>query len=187
MGMATRSGKALLTRDDWTRVALEAVRTGGGIEAIAVDRLAKQLGATRGSFYWHFKDREDLVRATLELWEREHTTELIPEAEAIEDPVERLRWVFHEVYEQPVDRIEIALASAGDDPLVAPALARVTRARVAFLRAIFAELGLDDEEAAARAWLAYAFYVGHHELGRAAGTGRPEGLGRVVELLTRRT
>jgi AcrR family transcriptional regulator len=187
MGMPTRSGKPLLTRDDWTRVGLEAVRTGGGIKAIAVDRLARQLGATRGSFYWHFEDRDELVRAVLELWEREHTTELIPEAEAIADPVERLRFVFRTVYEQPVDRIEIALASAGDDPLVAPVLERVVHARLAFLRAIFAELGLDEEEAAARAWLAYGFYVGHHELGRAPGIERPERLDRALNLLARRS
>jgi hypothetical protein len=87
--------------------------------------------------------------------EREHTTEVIPEAEAIEDPVERLRSVFRTVYEQPVDRTEVALAAAGDDPLVAPALARVVRARVAFLRAIFSELGLRHDDAAARVWLAY--------------------------------
>jgi AcrR family transcriptional regulator len=181
--MATRSGKPLLTRADWTRVALEAVGAGGGIDAIAVDRLAKRLGATRGSFYWHFKDREDLVRATLELWEREHTTELIPEAEAIDDPVERLRWVFRQVYEQPVDPIEVALASTAGDPLVAPAVARVVRLRVRFLRDIFTELGLDGAEADARAWLAYGFYVGHHQLGRAEGSGRPERLDRIVALL----
>jgi AcrR family transcriptional regulator len=187
MGMATRFGKPLLTRADWTRVALEAVGRGGGVHAIAVDRLAKQLGATRGSFYWHFKDREELVRATLDLWEREHTTELIPEALAIEDPVERLRALFRMVYEQPVDPVEVALASTADDPLVGPAVARVTRLRVRFLRDIFTELGLDEAEADARAWLAYAFYVGHHQLGRAEGTGRPERLERVVALLATRT
>jgi hypothetical protein len=124
------------------------------------------------------------MRATLDLWEREHTTELIPEAEAVEDPAERLRFVFRAVYEQPVDPIEVALASTADDPLVGPAVARVTRLRVRLLRDIFLELGLDDAEADARAWLAYAFYVGHHQLGRAEGTGRPERLDRVVALLT---
>jgi AcrR family transcriptional regulator len=184
MEMATRSGKRLLTRDDWTRVAFDALA--GGVDAIAVDRLAKRLGATRGSFYWHFKDRQALVQAALDLWEREHTTELIPEAEAIADPAERLRWVFREVYEQPVDAVEVALVSAADDPLVAPAFARVTRARLEFLRRLFAELGLDEAEAEARAWLAYGFYIGHHQIGRNAGTGRPDELDRVVALLTAR-
>ncbi len=183
MEMATRSGKRLLTREIWTRAALDALAA-GGVKAVAIDRLAKTLGATRGSFYWHFEDRNELIEAALELWEREETTELIPDAKAIGDPVERLRYVFREVYERPVDAIEVALVSVADDPLVAPAYARVTRARLDFLREIFTKLGLGDDEADARAWLAYAFYIGHHELGRNAETGQPAQLDRIVELLT---
>ncbi|MGH2961631.1 MAG: TetR/AcrR family transcriptional regulator [Solirubrobacterales bacterium] len=183
--MSTRAGRRLLTRQDWTRAALAALADGGPA-AVAVDRLAKQLGATRGSFYWHFSDRAELIEAALEQWERENTVELIPDAEAIGDPVERLRYLFREVYEQPVDAIEIALASVADDPLVAPAVARVTQTRLAFLRRIFTDLGLPDDEAADRAWLAYAFYVGHHQLARNSEVrdSQPTGLARIVELLT---
>jgi AcrR family transcriptional regulator len=176
--------KRRLTRDDWTAAALSALAD-GGVAAVSIDRLAKTLGATRGSFYWHFKDRNELIEVALERWEREHTTELIPRADAIGDPVERLRFLFREVYEPPTDPIESALAWS-DDALVAPAVARVTRARLVFLRRIFVELGLPDDEAADRAWLAYAFYVGHHQLGRNAGLRkrRPTSLDRVVELMT---
>jgi AcrR family transcriptional regulator len=179
---STQTGR--LTRADWTGAALDAL-AGGGVATVSIDRLAKALGATRGSFYWHFKDRNELIEVALERWEREHTTELIPRAEAIADPVERLRLLFREVYEPPTDPIESALAWA-DDPLVVPAVARVTRARLVFLRRIFVDLGLPDDEAADRAWLAYAFYVGHHQLGRNAGLRkrRPTSLDRVVELLT---
>ena len=122
------------------------------------------------------------------MWERENTTQLIPEAEAIEDPLERLRYLFREVYEQSVDAIETAVVVAAEDPLVAPVFARVTEARLAFPHRIFIDLGLGDGEARGRAWLAYAFYIGHHQLGRAAATGplQPARLDRVVELLATR-
>lgn len=183
--MATRPARKRLTREDWIRAALDALAE-GGVAAVAVDRLTKSVGATRGSFYWHFKDRGELIEAALELWERENTTELVPEAEAITDPVERLRYLFRQVYEQPVGAVEIALATAADEPLAAPVFVRVTEARLAFLRRIFTDLGLADAEANDRAWLAYAFYIGHHQLERAAGTRalRPDHLDRLVELLT---
>jgi AcrR family transcriptional regulator len=186
--MSTRAGRQLLTRQDWTRVALEALAE-HGVAGVAVDRLAKTLGVTRGSFYWHFRDRRELIDAALEQWEREQTIDLLPEAEAVEDPVERLRFTFREVYERPVERIELTLASAADDPLVAPAVARVTGIRIAFLRRIFTALGLPDEEASDRAWLAYAFYTGHHLLGRneAIHAGRPDQLDHIVDLLTSRS
>ncbi|MBA3264624.1 MAG: TetR/AcrR family transcriptional regulator [Thermoleophilaceae bacterium] len=183
--MATRGGKRLLNRQDWTRAALDSLAE-GGVAGVAIDRLAKQLGASRGSFYWHFRDRRELIDAALEQWEREDTTELIPDAEAISDPVERLRYVFREVYERPADEIEIALAAAADDPLVASAFARVTHARLQFLRRIFVELGLEDHEADDRAWLAYAFYIGHHHLGRneEIRSTQPTRLDTLVELMT---
>ena len=185
--MSTRAGKPLLTRDDWTRAALEAIAR-GGVRAVAVDRLAKGLGASRGSFYWHFRDRADLIDAALGLWERENTTELIPLLEDVEDPKERLRTLLRAVYEQPVDQIELTLSAAGDDPAVAPAFARVTAQRIEVLRRIFIDLGVAPEDAADRAWLGYAFYIGHHQLSRNAQTAelRPERLDRVVELLTGR-
>lgn len=183
--MASRGGKRLLTRQDWIGAALDAL-AGGDVRSVAVDRLAKALGATRGSFYWHFADRDALVTAALEYWEHENTTALIPDLDAIEDPVERLRALFREVYEQPVDAVEIALASAGDQPLVEPVFARVTKARLDVLRRIFLDLGLPAADADDRAWLAYALYIGHHQLGRAAEIKalRPERLDRLVEFLT---
>jgi AcrR family transcriptional regulator len=183
--MPRHERKRRLTRQDWTSAALDALAS-GGVAAVTMERLADTLGATRGSFYWHFEDRNELIEVALEEWEREHTTELIPRAEAISDPAERLSFLFREAYERPADPLETALAWNADEPLVAPAVARVTRIRLAFLYRIFTELGLPDDEATDRAWLAYAFYAGHHQLGRNADLheDKPTSLDRVVKLLT---
>ncbi len=94
--------------------------------------------------------------------------------------------LFAEVYETEPEALDVALAVAAEDPLVTPVIARVTRLRLAFLEEVFTDLGLDEEEAAARAWLAYGFYVGHHQLRRSTGgdVDAPERLDRVVALLT---
>ena len=178
--MAIRAGKRLLTQEDWISAGYDALAA-GGVAAVSVDALARSLGVTRGSFYWHFAGRRELLDAVFARWERENTTAMFPEVVAKEDPVERLRLVFREVYDQPVDRVELVLAAEAEHPLVAPAVARVTQARLSFLRGIFTDLGLPDDVAEQRAWLAYGFYLGHHQL---AGTGaRPAGLDRIVELL----
>ena len=186
-GVARTPSKPRLSREDWIAAALDALAE-GGLPALAIDRLARRVGATRGSFYWHFRDRAELVEATLETWERENTSEMLPDAEAIADPAERLRSVIAEVYEQPVDAIELALAGAVGDPAVDHVVARVTRTRVDFLKRIFLDLGLPEADAAARAWLAYGFYLGHHQLATVPGLDpvRPPNLDLVTELLTAR-
>lgn len=180
-----RGGKTLLTAEDWTRAALTAMAA-GGTQSVAVDRLAKTLGVSRGSFYWHFSDRRELIDAALALWERENTTDLAAEILATGEPVEQLRLLLIEVYEKPVDDIEITLASAGEDPLAATAFARVTNLRLDILHDIFVRMGFAAEDAAARAWLTYGFYLGHHQLGRNADAAmrRPADLDRVVALLS---
>lgn len=64
-----------LSRNSWLEVALELLHD-KGINAVTVDALAKQLGITRGSFYHHFKDRNDLSKEMLEYWKKKWTVEI---------------------------------------------------------------------------------------------------------------
>jgi len=183
--MATRSGKTLLTREDWARAALGVIAE-RGVAGVTIDELAKRLRATRGSFYWHYQSREELIKAAVQLWARESTTDRLPELEAIADPVKRLRALLRSVYQEPAGAAELMLSTAGDDPLVAPVFADITRQRMNALRRIFTGLGMTPSEAADRAWLAYAFYIGHHQLRKNTeiAARRPTSLGRMARLLT---
>jgi AcrR family transcriptional regulator len=68
-----------LTREHWIKGARTALLS-GGVGAVSVEKLAKQLGVTKGSFYWHFADRAELLEALLAEWESE--TDLLTEAVA---------------------------------------------------------------------------------------------------------
>src|SRR5437764_395818 len=79
-----------LSTADWVRAAMEAL-VEGGIAAVAVEPLAAKLGTTKGSFYHHFANRDALIIAALEDWEREQTEAVIARMGLIPDPAERLR------------------------------------------------------------------------------------------------
>ncbi len=152
------------TKDDWTEVALKALAE-GGVSAVAVEPLAARIGATKGSAYWHFPNREALLKATLERWEREHTEAVIDLVEARETPLDKLRTLFRYVLEDPESSaIELAMLAAKDDPAVAPVLARVTERRIAYLEELFAALGFAADTAHHRAVLAYSVYLGQAQL-----------------------
>lgn len=167
-----------LTRDDWIQAAFEAVGR-GGVAAVRVDVLAKELGITRGSFYWHFPDRDALLVAMLEWWERSLTTEIVERLDTVRSPVERYREIVNAAFFGPTDRnrIEPALAADADHPIVAPFLRRVTEQRLRFLTQLFADLGLAEPEARRRALVTYGAFVGWLQLRRTAPDAVPEIIG----------
>src|SRR5690606_14615731 len=63
-----RTGRLMIGRDDWSNAAAVATAA-GGIDAVRVEALARRLGVTKGSFYWHFADRSALLDAVLTRWE----------------------------------------------------------------------------------------------------------------------
>lgn len=154
--------------------ALRAL-AGGGVAAVAVDVLAKELGVTRGSFYWHFDSREALLVAALETWELRATTEVIVAVRAEPDPRARARALFAEALgSEEVAGLEPALVAQTAHPAVAAVVTRVTRTRLAFLAEVFTGLGHDPRSARHRALAAYAAYLGWLELRRTAPDTAPE-------------
>src|SRR5438876_4920557 len=80
MGMAEQkaSGQRRLTREDWITAALAAIAD-GGLAAVGVEPPAARLGATKGSFYWHFENRDALLQAAIRRWEKGTTTDVVAE------------------------------------------------------------------------------------------------------------
>ena len=74
--MAPPKQRGSLTREDWLNAALEALEE-SGVGGIKVLSVAKRLGASRGSFYWHFQDQRDLLQSVLEYWDRWSTDTVI--------------------------------------------------------------------------------------------------------------
>jgi AcrR family transcriptional regulator len=157
--------RARLSAADWERGALEMIAQ-EGMAALAVEALARRLGVTKGSFYWHFKNREALLQAALQRWEADDDRELQQHIGAAgEHPRERLgalfRWVSGEAQ---AHRIYAALLQALDHPLVKPMMTRVSQRRMEFLEQAFRDAALDPEAARHRARLTYAAYVGFLQL-----------------------
>lgn len=156
-----------VSKQDWTRAALDAIAT-QGVAGLRVEALAQRLGITKGSFYWHFQDRADLVAEALALWVRLGTTEVVAQLQTIPDPHERLRALFAQSFGDVVDGpIDALLLAQVDDEVVGDAVRRVTRERLAFLAECFRDLGLTPQQAVARAQVTYSAYVGATQLARA--------------------
>lgn len=170
---ANSSAPRRLSADDWAQAALDALAA-GGLAAVAVEPIAKRLGTTKGSFYWHFKDRAALIDAALARWEQRSTDDVIAEIGVETDPAERLHRLFaHVIDYAATGRIELALLASADQAAVAATLRRVADRRIEYIAELLRELGLTAGQARTRAVVAVSIYHGFNQLARVSPDALP--------------
>ncbi len=183
-----------LSPEAWVKAA-QALIVREGVSAVAVEPLAQALGVTKGSFYWHFENRDALLEAAIRRWEKETTTDVGAEITAAHDaPASQFRRLVVGVIERAEqDRVGPALLASATHPAVAPALERVTAARLNLIATVLRSLGFPPAEARRRALLAYSAHLGHGQLAHstpgilpATRAGRRAYLNDAIRVLTTR-
>lgn len=151
-----------LDAENWIDAALDDLGE-HGIERVRVELLAKKLNVTKGSFYYHFKDRDALLEQMLERWRRRATVALIERLDSvISSPRERL----HQLLRLPhkgeaatlAANVELAIRLWGRiDPRAQRALKEVDDLRLRYIAQLMVQSGASEEVARARAILAYSY------------------------------
>ena len=135
-----------------------------GVTGVRVEPLAKVLGVSKGSFYWHFKDRRALLDALLSHWEAQGTEAVIIGVDAAAHAPEDRLWVLmRRVFSTPLelDQFETAVRAWGTrDPSTSQVIARVDRRRLAYVSDILTGAGIPQAEARRRAQVLYSALIG---------------------------
>lgn len=153
--------KNRLTRDDWLAAALKALAEHGP-DGLKPERLARALGVSRGSFYWHFADVQAFHHAIFERWERA----------AVDSPLDRsishdgqsaeaaLRRLIEIAFTAPPALERALFRWALNYPLAAAAISKVNARRLAVLEAMFVATGGARDAMATNAKISYWAYLG---------------------------
>lgn len=148
-----------LTKQDWLEEARRRLGT-EGIAGINIEKMARSLKVSKGSFYWHFKDRKALLWSLLDYWE-ENTKALIVQAEQETAPGDKLARLFAEIGAMGITGETGLYSWAAQEPEVQARVEKVEKQRVGYLEQLFVESGFSLEEAAQRAKLTYLAFVGY--------------------------
>ncbi len=153
-----------LDREAWISFAL-SVLAEEGLEGLRVEVLARRLNVTKGSFYWHFKDRQALLNAVATHWRDQRIAEVEAQANiAPEQAREQIHAVINHYATQPNHtrmRMELALRDwARRDALVAAAVEAVDQARLRSTARLFELAGFSAEDAHTRALLTFTHVFG---------------------------
>ena len=150
-----------LSREMWLAEALQ-VLTKSGNAKLRVDTIARALGVTKGSFYWHFKDREDFVASIIDYWETRFTRPVIETVSASTGDARHRLWDLMEiVHSRDYARYDASVrAWAAQEPWIFDLCSRVDAKRHQFVRSLFSEIGFEglECEVRTRACIAYLSY-----------------------------
>jgi AcrR family transcriptional regulator len=151
-------------RTAWIDAGLQAL-SAGGPDAVRVEPLARVLGVTKGGFYWHFDDRDGLLDAMLDTWERTVIDDVIDRVEGGGgDARAKLRRLFALAAERGhFVGVELAVRDwARRDKAAAQRLRRVDNRRMGYLRSLFREICDDADEVEVRCMLVMSVFIATH-------------------------
>ena len=153
--------------EDWISAALSLL-VGQGIDAVQITALARDLNVTRGSFYWHFKGRGDLLEALLAEWRARNSgimIDVLAQSDSLEAGILDLFsvWVDHNRFDPKLD--QAVRDWARRDQALASALRDEDDARVVAIATFFERFGFDPTEAFVRARVIYFTQLSYYALG----------------------
>jgi AcrR family transcriptional regulator len=156
-----------LDAEAWIEAGFDALAE-NGVEAIRVERLAKCMGVTKGSFYWHFKDRQALLEAMLHAWRQRATLAIIERLESgNESPQTRLKHLIsltrsNQARPNRGADLEMAIRMwAKRDEKAASCIEEIDRLRLNYIQGLLTATGqFSPEHAKSRAVLVYAYMEG---------------------------
>lgn len=155
-----------LTREDWVEWARKAL-IASGIDDVKVDVLARRLKVTRGSFYWHFKHRQELLDSLLDDWVANNRAEIAAVEKRATEGASGLTEMFKVwLGEDPnFPAFDIAIRVwARKSKAVALRVREIDEAWVALFRDFFESSGMEKTEAFVRARIMYFHQIGYYAL-----------------------
>ena len=130
------------TREQWLKKSLDVI-SGQGFGRIVIDNIVKSLKVTKGSFYWHFKNRNDFLEHLITYWDESFTKNVMRHIdESKSDAGERLLELMFFVTRKRLARYDAAILSlAHNEPHVSNQIAEVLESRIEFVASLFVEMG----------------------------------------------
>ena len=162
--VAEKQGKSTesLTRDDWISAAWDMLGE-NGLDGVRVEPLARRLGVTKGSFYWHFKDRQQLMEALLDRWFSIWDDQMLPDMEEAANPADRIWALFESVLGRLTrgQTVSLRMMSHSDADVARRIDARDAQ-RLSFLTSQLVEIGFAPSEARVRGQVYQTIMTGEY-------------------------
>jgi AcrR family transcriptional regulator len=148
-----------LSARDWLDQGLKVLAS-RGFTALKAEPLAKAMGVSRGSFYWHFADIAAFHAAILARWHEVAAEQIIANVEAASNDENPLALLLRRVFGERLMLERAVRTWASVDPAARAAVQAIDRRRLSYVEGLLAQSGLSPEIARARAQIFYWAFLG---------------------------
>ena len=149
-----------LTREQWLARSLEILSDGGPGE-LRIDNITHKMNVSKGSFYWHFKNRADYIESLAKYWDHWSNDAVIKRVSAIKsDPVSKMKALIETVIGGNLGAYDAAVQMlVHKEPQIAPIVTKGFMKRLGFLSTLFKQLGFKGEELESRTRLFVGYFI----------------------------
>ncbi len=148
-----------LSAKDWLDQGLKVLAK-SGFTALKAEPLAKAMGVSRGSFYWHFADIGAFHAAILKHWREVAAEQIIADVEAAAANDNPLPLLLRRVFGERLKLENAVRGWARFDPLARSAVQAIDRRRLGYVESLLRAAGLSPDVARARAQILYWAFLG---------------------------
>jgi AcrR family transcriptional regulator len=148
-----------LSAQDWLDQGLKALAK-SGFTALKAEPLAKAMGVSRGSFYWHFADISAFHAAILKHWREIAAEAIIAGVEAASADEKPLAVLLRRVFGERLTLENAVRTWATVDPAARAAVQAIDRRRLGYIEGLMTKSGLPAHTARARAQILYWAFLG---------------------------
>jgi AcrR family transcriptional regulator len=175
-----------VSKAQWLDIALDVLES-DGVAGVRIEILAKRLGISKSGFYWHFRNRDQLLQEMLDAWSHEVTGVITENQELLAlGPKNRLIKAAEMILEYDLTRYEISIRQwALQDAVAARTVRKVNRLRLKFIGETFSELGFTGDDMEMRAMLFVCYHTWESPMFREISRKRRRKLiAKRIDLLT---
>ena len=167
-GRAAQSSNVKATRDDWLELALSVLAV-EGVDHVTVLSLSERLGVSRSSFYWYFKNRDELLGALLDRWDALNTRSIVDAGASARGDgqrggLQRLPLLGQSRRSSARDSTSPCANGRAAPPTCERRSTAPTAIRTEAVKALFVRFGYEDEDALVRARVLYYMQIGYYAL-----------------------
>jgi len=158
--MTDKKTNTRVSKADWLEKALEVLES-DGIDGVKVERLASELKVSRSGFYWHFENRQALIRAMIEYWGAEFTSVVTSNKKILSaGPKERLYRTMKMIQENNLTRFDLPMRTGAEkDPVAMELINGIYQQRLDFIRSAFSDMGFEGDELEMRTRLFVCYHT----------------------------